>query len=243
MRNNTTARLNTMKAITYFRVSTDQQAKSGAGLEAQKNLVESYAKKNNITITESFSDEGISGAASIENRPGLIAAVSSITKGMVLLIAKRDRLGRDQLVTLGIERAIQKKGGTILSADGIANGVAASDQFMRSILDAAAAFELSLIKARTLAAMAVKRKNNQRIGGIPFGYSVNENGLLIPIQEEQLVIQKILEYREKGFSFRAIAEMLDEQNIPTKKTLKCENQKWAHQTVRSILKRQKVLAA
>ena len=232
-----------MEAIAYFRVSTDQQAKSGAGLEAQKNSVESYAKKNNITITESFSDEGISGAASIENRPGLIAAVSRITKGMVLLIAKRDRLGRDQLVTLGIERAIQKKGGSILSADGIANGVEASDQFMRSILDAAAAFELSLIKARTLAAMEAKRKNNQRIGEIPFGYSVNENGLLIPVEAEQTVIQKILEYRGKGFSLRAIAKVLDQSNIPTKKTLKCENQKWSPSTVRSILKRQKVLAA
>ena len=130
-----------MNAISYCRVSTDAQAKSGAGLDAQKAAIESYAAANGLTITAAFVDAGVSGAAPIAQRVGLVAAVAAITKGTVLLIAKRDRLGRDQLTTLGIERAIQKKGGSIVSADGIANGTAAADQFMRSILDAAAAFE------------------------------------------------------------------------------------------------------
>ena len=157
-------------AISYIRVSTEKQAKSGAGLDAQKAAIEKFAAANGFTIIASHIDAGISGAAPIEQRTGLLAAVAAITKGTVLLIAKRDRLGRDQLTTLGIERAIQKKGGSIVSADGIANGTAAADQFMRSILDAAAAFELSLIKARTLAAVDAKRQKGQRIGEVPFGY-------------------------------------------------------------------------
>ena len=153
-----------MHIISYCRVSTEKQAQSGAGLDGQKAAIEGYAAANGLTITAAFVDAGVSGAAPIEQRLGLVAAVASMTKGSILLIAKRDRLGRDQLTTLGIERAIQKKGGVIISADGIANGSAAADQFMRSILDAAAAFELSLNTARTLAAVAAKRRKGQRIG-------------------------------------------------------------------------------
>ena len=98
-----------MNAISYCRVSTDAQAKSGAGLDAQKAAIESYAAANGLNITAAFVDAGVSGAAPIAQRVGLVAAVAAITKGTVLLIAKRDRLGRDQLTTLGIERAIQKR--------------------------------------------------------------------------------------------------------------------------------------
>ena len=245
-----------MNAIAYCRVSTEKQAKSGAGLDAQKAAIESYAAKNGLTITATLVDAGISGASPIEQRLGLVAAVAAITKGTVLLIAKRDRLGRDQLTTLGIERAIQKKGGSIVSADGIANGSAAADQFMRSILDAAAAFELSLIKARTLAAVDAKRQKGQRIGEVPFGYEVAADGLLVEVASEQLVIAKIMSCRAAGLSLRAIAQELDSQSIPTKKGIgtKCTKPNaqgkvrqprcglWSHRIVRLIIARQAALA-
>ena len=246
----------TMNAIAYCRVSTEKQAKSGAGLDAQKAAIESYAAKNGLTITATLVDAGVSGASPIEQRLGLVAAVAAITKGTVLLIAKRDRLGRDQLTTLGIERAIQKKGGSIVSADGIANGSAAADQFMRSILDAAAAFELSLIKARTLAAVDAKRQKGQRIGEVPFGYEVAADGLLVEVASEQLVIAKIMACRAAGLSLRAIAQELDSQSIPTKKGIgtKCTKPNaqgkvrqprsglWSHRIVRLIIARQAALA-
>ena len=37
-----------MNAISYCRVSTDAQAKSGAGLDAQKSAIESYAAANGL---------------------------------------------------------------------------------------------------------------------------------------------------------------------------------------------------
>ena len=257
MTSNTNTKGLTMNAISYCRVSTAQQAKSGAGLDAQQAAIESYAAKNGLTITAAFVDAGISGAAPIEQRVGLMAAVAALTKGSVLIIAKRDRLGRDQLTTLGIERAIQKKGGVIMSADGIANGSAAADHFMRSILDAAAAFELSLIKSRTLAAVAAKRKKGQRIGEVPFGYAVAGDGLLIEVAAEQLVIGKIMACHAAGLSLRAIASILDSESIPTKKGSSTQCTKpnaagkirqprsglWSHLVVRSIISRQAALAA
>ena len=246
-----------MHIISYCRVSTEKQAQSGAGLDGQKAAIDGYAAANGFTITAAFVDAGVSGAAPIEQRLGLVAAVASMTKGSILLIAKRDRLGRDQLTTLGIERAIQKKGGAIISADGIANGSAAADQFMRSILDAAAAFELSLIKARTLAAVAAKRRKGQRIGEVPFGFAVAADGLLIEVAAEQLVIGRIMACRAAGLSLRAIASVLDSESIPTKKgsSSTCtrpnsagkirrpRSGRWSHLVIRSIIGRQAALSA
>ena len=55
-----------MKIIGYIRVSTDQQAESGLGLEAQRKAIEAYAKNLGQPIVEFYSDEGICGALSLE---------------------------------------------------------------------------------------------------------------------------------------------------------------------------------
>ena len=145
-----------MNAIAYTRVSTDKQADSGAGLAAQTAAIAAYAAKAGLTITASFSDAAVSGSKGIEDRAGLTAAIASLRKGDLLIVAKRDRLGRDQFVVLGIERAVAKRGCTI----------------------AAAEFERGLIRTRTKAAMQAKRVAGQIIGEVPFGYVVDAAGIL-----------------------------------------------------------------
>lgn len=228
-----------MKAIAYTRVSSDKQAESGAGMAAQTAAINAYAKQAGLTLTESFSDDGISGAAGIDKRPGLAAAIGSLRRGDVLVIAKRDRLGRDTMTTLTIERAVAKRGASIVSADGVGNGDGAADAFMRSVMDAAAQFERDLIKARTRAAMAEKRKANHRIGEIPFGWRLAEDGTLREEEAEQRVLDLIRECREAGISLRKIADHLTGLGILTKKG----NAKWNHNTVNSVLKRDRLLTA
>lgn len=228
-----------MAAISYTRVSSDKQAESGAGIAAQAAAIKSYAKQAGLDLVESYSDDGISGAAGIEGRPGLAAAIGRLRRGDVLVIAKRDRLGRDMMTTLTIERAVAKRGASIVSADGVGNGDGAADAFMRSVMDAAAQFERDLIKARTRAAMAEKRKANHRIGDIPFGWSLAADGKLEPVAAEQEILDLIRELRESGVSLRRIADQLTDLGIVTKKG----NAKWSHSTVRSVLARERLMAA
>ena len=84
-----------MKAIGYLRVSTDRQGDSGAGLDAQRASITAYAAQHGIEIVR-FEQDILSGAKGIEHRLGLASAIASIQKGYALLIAKRDRLGRDR---------------------------------------------------------------------------------------------------------------------------------------------------
>lgn len=57
-----------------------------------------------------FRDEGVSGSTGLDKRLGLLAAIAALKKGDLLLVAKRDRLGRDPLVVAMIEGAVQRKG-------------------------------------------------------------------------------------------------------------------------------------
>lgn len=228
-----------MNAIAYTRVSSDKQAESGAGMAAQTAAIKTYAKQAGLTVVEAYSDDGISGAAGIDKRPGLAAAIGRLRRGDVLVIAKRDRLGRDTMTTLTIERAVAKRGASIVSADGVGNGDGAADAFMRSVMDAAAQFERDLIKARTRAAMAEKRKAGERIGEIPWGWKLASDGKLMPVPEEQEVLNAIRECREAGLSLRKIAEHLTALGIKTKKG----NAKWNHNTVNSVLSRERLLTA
>ena len=222
-----------MNAIAYVRVSSDQQADSGAGLAAQRAAIEAFAGRNAMTITATFEDAGISGAAGIEDRPGLMAAVTQLRRGDVLLIAKRDRLGRDQMAVLMIERAVSKRGASIASADGVGNGDDPGSVFMKQVIDAAAVYERNLIKARTKAAMAAKRAAGHRIGEVPFGWQLADDGRLIEHPAEQNVLALIQECRAAGYSLRQIAAVLMKQGIVTKKG----RTTWYAETVKSILDR------
>jgi DNA invertase Pin-like site-specific DNA recombinase len=228
-----------MNAIIYTRVSTTDQAESGAGLAAQSASCAAYAAKAGITVIGTFTDAAISGAAGIEDRPGLMAAVAGLRRGDVLLIAKRDRLGRDQMAVLMIEKAVSRKGATIVSADGMGNGDDAGSIFMRQVIDAAAVYERNLIKARTKAALAAKRKAGERVGEVPFGWTLDAAGRLVEDADEQNVLAKIMACHAAGVSLRKIAAILTGAGCVTKKG----GTTWSHSTVQSILERAAALAA
>ena len=228
-----------MNVTIYTRVSTDEQAASGLGLAAQVAACEDFATKAGHTVAGMHTDAGVSGAAGIEDRPGLTAAVAGLRRGDALLIAKRCRLGRDAFAVAMIEKAVEKKGAVILSADGVGNTTDPAGVFMKNVIDAAAAYERGLIRSRTKAALAAKRRAGELAGETPFGWTADESGRLIEQADEQIVLRLIGELRDAGVSLRRIAVILTEAGHTTKKGLT----KWTHTTVQSILTRRAALAA
>src|SRR5437764_1306819 len=92
----------------------------------------------------------------------------------LLLVAKRDRLGRDVIEVAMIERLITKRGARIVSAAG--EGTENDDPsgiLMRRLIDSFAEYERLIIRARTRAALAAKRRRGERISRFaPFGYQL-----------------------------------------------------------------------
>lgn len=227
-----------MAAIGYVRVSTDHQGESGAGLAAQRDAITAFCRKAGLELVATHEDAGVSGAAELADRPGLADAVAKLRKGDTLVIAKRCRLGRDAFAVLMIERAVAKRGASISSADGIGNGDDPASQLLKNMIDAVAVFERSQTRARTRAALAAKRKAGERTGTVPFGWDAAADGRLVPVEAEQLVLRRIMDCRQAGLSLRAIAAILNDESVSTKK-----GTKWHASTIRSVLNRQAAVAA
>ena len=80
--------------ISYVRVSTSGQGRSGLGLEAQREAIARFAKEQNYTIAAEYIEvESGKGADALDRRPKLGAAIKAARKlkGPVI-VAKLDRL-------------------------------------------------------------------------------------------------------------------------------------------------------
>jgi len=83
--------------VSYLRVSTAQQGKSGLGLEAQRAAVTKFAADNGMHVLEEFVEvETGKGADALDRRPQLATALKVARKNKcAVAVAKLDRLSRD----------------------------------------------------------------------------------------------------------------------------------------------------
>ena len=165
-----------------YRVSTDQQGESGLGIAAQMVAVADRCRLEGWTMVHTSQELGVSGKTPLSQRQQLTEAMAIIAAGQaeILLVAKLDRLSRDPMEMLIIERTVQKTGGRIVSCAG--EGTASdepSQVLMRRVMSAVAENEAAMISQRTRVALAAKKARGERLGRPPFGFEVHE-GVLIP---------------------------------------------------------------
>ena len=58
------------KALGYVRVSTDEQAAAGYGLEAQEHAIRAFAESQGYELVDVILDAGVSGSTRPSDRPG-----------------------------------------------------------------------------------------------------------------------------------------------------------------------------
>lgn len=197
----------------YRRVSTVEQFDSGLGLEAQLVQCQAYAVRQGYEVSGVYTEEGVSGAAPLSERPALTALFAALPSDSpsVVLVAKRDRLGRDVLLVQLLQAELSRHGARVESAAGEGNGDEPADKLMRTIIDGFAEFERDSIKARTKAALGVKKTRAERVGQIPYGARLAADGVhLEPDEAEIKTITLARSMAAGGLSYRQIAERLAE---------------------------------
>jgi DNA invertase Pin-like site-specific DNA recombinase len=83
--------------ISYVRVSTTGQGKSGLGVEAQREAIAKFAEQEGFAVVaEHVEVETGKGADALDRRPKLAAALAEASKRKCsIVVAKLDRLSRD----------------------------------------------------------------------------------------------------------------------------------------------------
>jgi DNA invertase Pin-like site-specific DNA recombinase len=139
--------------VTYLRVSTDKQGRSGLGLEAQRAAVAVHVGSTSGRIVAEHV-EVESGRR--KDRPQLAAALEACRKlRAVLLIAKLDRLARN----VAFVSNLMESGVDFVVAD-----MPTVNRLTIHILAAVAEEEARMISTRTKAALAAAQTRGVRLG-------------------------------------------------------------------------------
>ena len=77
----------------YMRVSTEEQARHGDSIEAQRQALRQYAETHNLNVIGEYADEGISGQKPVRKRPALSEMLREVEADRVdlILFTKLDR--------------------------------------------------------------------------------------------------------------------------------------------------------
>jgi len=223
------------QAIGYARVSTEEQVRHGISLDAQEERIRGYCLMAGLELTRIVSEEGVSGAKVLANRPGggeLAAAVASGTVRHVVAL-KLDRLFRDAENALKQTAAWTKSGVELHLID--LGGAAFSTsspmgRFFLTVMAACAELERNLIKERTSTALQHKKHQKRIYGPVPYGFERAGEQLEISQGEGETVTQ-IQKWRSQGKTLRWIAAKLNAAQIAPKRG----GAKWYASTVQKIL--------
>jgi DNA invertase Pin-like site-specific DNA recombinase len=221
-------------AIGYIRVSSEEQADSGLGLEAQRERIKAFCTLKGLELVEVFEDAGVSGGKPLEARPAGARLLAIARKNKpVVIVAKFDRLFRSVADAAGIIADFDRKGIEMVA---IAEGFDMTNPYGRAMAQMASVFaelEREMIRERTRAALNVKRSRGERISRhAPFGWEFGTDGKLVENAAEQGALALMRELRSSGLSYRAIAAELDRRAIQPKR-----GTTWVHTAVKAILTR------
>lgn len=195
------------RAIAYRRVSSAEQGKA-YGPDAQAKAIRGFAHAEGLEIVADFSED-VSGTVPLDQREGLRAALAAAYQhgAGTLIVARRDRLARDEFAAHDALRAFKAAGVRVLYADG-GNGADDGALLLDGISHVIAAHERRAIVARLRAgrdAKAARHPASRAQGGrVPFGYRRTREGLEID-PEQAAEVRRIYAMARSGKSIREIA--------------------------------------
>jgi len=207
--------------VTYTRVSTREQGKSGLGLEAQQRDIDLYLNnyaEQPYEIIGTFSDVESGTKA---DRPQMQEALNLVRKtGATLLVSKIDRLSRKVsfITTLMDDKKIDFKVASMPTADKV----------MLQIYAVLSEAERDFISLRTKAALAAAKARGVKLGGARPEAAVRHEAVKDQADDfAKRVIDQILDYRQSGKSYRFIADQFNALGVVT-----AQGGRWHHQTVK-----------
>lgn len=219
-----------MRAALYIRVSTNEQAKEGYSIPAQKERLDAFAKSQGWTVTEYYLEEGESGKDL--HRPAMKRLLADIESGGidVILIYRLDRLTRSVVDLHALLQLFEKNNVAFRSVTEIYDTTTATGRLFITLVAAMAQWERENLGERVYFGMAEMARQGRRPGTKePYGYRYADGKLLF-FPEEAKVVRQIYNLYLQGNGFRKIVRVLNNSRIPTK-----TGKTWTDNTLSVIL--------
>lgn len=206
----------TPRVIAYLRVSTDEQADSRAGMDAQRDAIRREAESKAWTDVRWIEDAGVSGKSL--DRPGMDEALDLLAVGEadVLAVSKLDRVSRSVADFCMLADRAEREGWSLRVLDLGLDMTTPTGRMQAQMLAVFAEFERRMISQRTRDALRQKAAEGVRIGR--------------PRGPENPLRRRLVDMRRQGMSYRDIAVSLNADGTPTR-----TGAPWSAPTVRYIV--------
>jgi DNA invertase Pin-like site-specific DNA recombinase len=213
------------QVVSYARVSTARQGKSGLGLDAQQAAMVQFAAANGFAIASGYVEvETGKGHDALERRPQLKAALAEAKRlKCPVLVSKLCRLGRDVHFISGL---MVNRVPFIVSELG-----ADVDPFMLHVYAALSEKERALISSRTKDALQAAKARGKILGRHGRDVLAPRNRAAALARASELA-GVIGELKAEGKGVRAIADALNARAVPTPR-----GGRWHIASVQRLLKR------
>lgn len=216
-------------AVSYIRVSTARQGKSGLGIEAQRAAIAKFADTEGIELIAEFHEvETGKGADALNSRPQLNAALAEAKRNdCPVIVAKLDRLSRDVAFVANL---MTKRTPFIVAELG-----ADVSPFMLHVYAAVAEQERAMISQRTKDALTAAKARGRKLGNPDIAKAREAAAKVRTANADAFaanVLPVIRDIQATGASMRKTAEALNRRGIPT-----ARGGIWAATQVSDILKR------
>jgi len=187
--------------VGYVRVSTADQAEQGAGLEAQRQVIETTCQRTGRRLLTILDEQG--SGRNVTERPELRRALRLVARGRAggIVAARLDRLSRSVLDFAQLLDRSVREGWPLVVCDLAMDTATPEGEAMAHVMMAWAQYERRRISHNTKAALAVKRSQGVRLG--------RPSGLTLVVRD------RIAMERQAGAGWSAIAARLSRDGVPT----------------------------
>ncbi|UED67577.1 recombinase family protein [Brevibacillus sp. HD3.3A] len=220
-----------MRTAVYMRVSTEDQAREGFSIPAQREKLLAYVHSQGWEVAAIYAEEGVS--AKDTNRPELKRMLKDIREGKtdVVLVYRLDRLTRSVLDLYRLLQEFEKYDVRFKSCTEVYDTTTAIGRLFITLVAALAQWERENLAERVKLGMEQMAKERKRPGGPPpFGYELVDGALTIQ-HVEAAGVREMFERYEKGESPRQIAEWANRQGLRGK-----NGASWGASSVLRLLK-------
>jgi DNA invertase Pin-like site-specific DNA recombinase len=220
-------------AITYARVSGEEQAKKGYSLPDQREGTRRWCEEEGYEVLEEVADPGHSGA--YLERPGLDRLRDLVAAGGVsaVVVQDRDRLAREPAYVYLLKKEFEEYGTRLVALNARGDG-SPEGELTDDMLDQIAKYERAKIAQRTRRGLDRKVAEGKLIRGnkAPYGFTYDERGETLFVSEPEMgVVRQVFRaVGAEGISLGEVARRLNDQGVPSP-----TGGKWSRQTVRYLV--------
>jgi site-specific DNA recombinase len=202
-----------LRFVGYVRVSTDEQARSGLSIQAQRERLVAWAAAFGHSLVEVVADEGVSAKSLY--RPGMTRIMQMIDRKQVdgVVAAKLDRLTRSTRDLADLVDRCERREVALASVSESLDTSTACGRMVVSMLGVVAQWEREATAERTAAALDAKRRQRRRYcGKAPLGFRFEDDRLVENADEQALLddVESIMQTGDAA-SLRTIGRMLGQR--------------------------------